>query len=98
MGKMLLCEKNEASPFYYLQWEIFNVVWIFFGGHHKIGLYLRFIFMHFRVFACNSESSYDEKKMRGPPPPPPCASNVMTTSDDTMHIFIEISSIAFYRP
>ena len=27
-----------------------KILWILFGGHHKIGLYLGFIFMHFRVF------------------------------------------------
>ena len=27
-----------------------KVLWIFLGGHHKIGLYLVVISMHFRVF------------------------------------------------
>ena len=27
-----------------------KILWIFFGGHHKIGLYLGIISMHFRVF------------------------------------------------
>ena len=27
-----------------------KILWIFFGGHHKIGLYLEVISMHFRVF------------------------------------------------
>ena len=27
-----------------------KILWIFFGGHHKIGLYLGVISMHFRVF------------------------------------------------
>ena len=27
-----------------------KILWIFFGGHHKIGLYLGGIKMHFRVF------------------------------------------------
>ena len=27
-----------------------KILWIFFGGHHNIGLYLRVISMHFRVF------------------------------------------------
>ena len=27
-----------------------KIMWIFFGGHHKIGLYLGVISMHFRVF------------------------------------------------
>ena len=27
-----------------------EILWIFFGGHHKIGLYLGFISMHFSVF------------------------------------------------
>ena len=26
-------------------------VWIFFGGNHKIGLYLEVISMHFRIFS-----------------------------------------------
>ena len=26
-----------------------KILWIFFGGHHKIGLYLGVITMHFRV-------------------------------------------------
>ena len=28
-----------------------KILWIFFWGHHKIGLYLRGISMHFRVFS-----------------------------------------------
>ena len=28
-----------------------KILWIFFGGYPKIGLYLRVVFMHFRVFA-----------------------------------------------
>ena len=28
-----------------------KILWIFFGGHHKIGLYLDVISMHFRVFS-----------------------------------------------
>ena len=28
-----------------------KILWIFFGGHHKIGLYLVVISMHFRVFS-----------------------------------------------
>ena len=28
-----------------------KILWIFFGGHHKIGLYLCVISMHFRVFS-----------------------------------------------
>ena len=28
-----------------------KILWIFFGGQHKIGLYLRVISMHFRVFS-----------------------------------------------
>ena len=28
-----------------------KILWIFFGGHHKIGLYLRVISMHLRVFS-----------------------------------------------
>ena len=28
-----------------------KIVWIFFGGHHKIGLYLGVISMHFKVFS-----------------------------------------------
>ena len=28
-----------------------NILWIFFGDHHKIGLYLEVISMHFRVFS-----------------------------------------------
>ena len=27
-----------------------KILWIFFWGHHKIGLYLEVISMHFRVF------------------------------------------------
>ena len=27
-----------------------KILWIFLGGHHKIGLYLGVISMHFRVF------------------------------------------------
>ena len=27
-----------------------KILWIFFGGHHKIGLYLGVISMHFRSF------------------------------------------------
>ena len=28
-----------------------KILWIFWGGHHKIGLYLGVISMHFRVFS-----------------------------------------------
>ena len=28
-----------------------KILWTFFGGHHKIGLYLEVISMHFRVFS-----------------------------------------------
>ena len=28
-----------------------KILWIFLGGHHKIGLYLEVISMHFRVFS-----------------------------------------------
>ena len=28
-----------------------KILWIFFGGHHKIRLYLGVISMHFRVFS-----------------------------------------------
>ena len=28
-----------------------KIMWIFFWGHHKIGLYLGVISMHFRVFS-----------------------------------------------
>ena len=28
-----------------------KILWIFFGGHHKIGLYLGVISMHFKVFS-----------------------------------------------
>ena len=28
-----------------------KILWIFFGDHHKIGLYLGVISMHFRVFS-----------------------------------------------
>ena len=28
-----------------------KILWIFFGDHHKIGLYLEVISMHFRVFS-----------------------------------------------
>ena len=28
-----------------------EILWTFFGGHHKIGLYLEIISMHFRVFS-----------------------------------------------
>ena len=28
-----------------------KILWIFFGGHHKIGLYLGVISMHFRVLS-----------------------------------------------
>ena len=28
-----------------------KILWIFFGGHHKIGRYLEVISMHFRVFS-----------------------------------------------
>ena len=31
-------------------WGI-KILWIFFGGHHKIGLYLWVISMYFRVFS-----------------------------------------------
>ena len=27
-------------------------LWIFYGGHHKTGLVLRVISVHFRVFSC----------------------------------------------
>ena len=30
---------------------VMKIVWIFFGGHHKIGLYLEVISMHFSVFS-----------------------------------------------
>ena len=26
-----------------------EILWIFFGGHHKVGLYLEVISMHFRI-------------------------------------------------
>ena len=28
-----------------------KILWIFFGGHHKIGLYFGVVSMHFRVFS-----------------------------------------------
>ena len=28
-----------------------KILWIFFGGHHKIGLYLEVISMHFTIFS-----------------------------------------------
>ena len=28
-----------------------KILWIFFGDHHKIGLYLMVISMHFKVFS-----------------------------------------------
>ena len=28
-----------------------KILWIFFGGLHKIGLYLGVFYMHFRVFS-----------------------------------------------
>ena len=28
-----------------------KILWIFFWGHHKIGLYLEVISMHFKVFS-----------------------------------------------
>ena len=28
-----------------------KILWLFFGGHHKIGLYLGVISMYFRVFS-----------------------------------------------
>ena len=28
-----------------------KILWIFFGGHHNIGLYLEVISVHFRVFS-----------------------------------------------
>ena len=28
-----------------------KILWIYFGDHHKIELYLGVIFMHFRVFS-----------------------------------------------
>ena len=31
-----------------------KILWIFFGGHHKIGLYLGVISMHFRFFFLRS--------------------------------------------
>ena len=34
----------------YIFWGI-KILWIFFGGHHKIGLYLGVVSMHFRVFS-----------------------------------------------
>ena len=32
-----------------------KILWIFFWGHHKIGLYFGVIFMHFRVFVQNGD-------------------------------------------
>ena len=29
----------------------YEILWIFFWGHHKIGLYLEVISMHFKVFS-----------------------------------------------
>ena len=57
-----------------------KILGIFLGAHHKIGVYLVFISMHFRVFSLGqgTESgtvdagpvpTYAEK-MRVPPPPP----------------------------
>ena len=31
-------------------WDV-KILWIYFGGHHKIGLYLGVISMHFMVFS-----------------------------------------------
>ena len=32
-----------------------KILWIFFWGHHKIGLYFGVIFMHFRVLVQNGD-------------------------------------------
>ena len=36
-----------------------KILWIFLGGHHKIGLYLGVISMHFRAFlkVCRKKES-----------------------------------------
>ena len=41
---------NIFGVFQYIFWSM-KILWIFFGGRHKIGLYLGVISMHFRVFS-----------------------------------------------
>ena len=65
-GGVLLCFHTYIGSGYFLGFKIFNfnifwvfqktfggmkILWIFFGGHHKIGLYFEDISMHFRVFS-----------------------------------------------
>ena len=38
---------SEKKTFF----QSMKILWIFLGGHHKIGLYLGVISMHFRVFS-----------------------------------------------
>ena len=51
-------QKNNFFFFFFLGGGGIKILWIFFfgggggwGGHHKIGLYLGVISMHFRVFS-----------------------------------------------
>ena len=64
-----------------------KILWIFLGGHHKIGLNLGVISMHFRVFSllgclkflifwgangrCLVRAYVQRKNESTPPPPPP---------------------------
>ena len=41
----------QNFEFQYFGGGIQKIVWIFLGGHHKIGLYLEVISMYFRVFS-----------------------------------------------
>ena len=41
---------NFLGGFQYIFWGT-KILWIFFFGRHKIGLYLGVISMHFRVFS-----------------------------------------------
>ena len=52
--------QNFEFQYFWGFWGVFRklnifkdmkILWIFFGGHHKIGLYLEVISMHFWVFS-----------------------------------------------
>ena len=63
---MIFSYIRRLGPFFWVQilnFDIFlgfqknkyflgmKILWIFFWGHHKIGLYLEVISMHFKVFS-----------------------------------------------
>ena len=52
LGSFFCVQNFEFQYFWGFQKNIFGgmkILWIFFWGHHKIGLYLGVITMHFRI-------------------------------------------------